>query len=930
VGAERGGAELRLGPPKQRAFLALLLTHLNQTVSRDQLVDGLWPETPPPTAVKTLQVFASGLRKALAEEAGLLVTRGQGYSFDLDPERLDAARFERLLAEGQAALSAGWPSAARSSLTAALALWRGPALADIPSEGFAAREAARLGQLRRAAVETRIEAELALGDHAQVIPELEALTAEHPLHEHLYGLLMLALYRAGRQAAALETYQSARSLLVEQLGVEPGPELQHLHRAILGHDDALHVPEQRREIPARSGEEDGHALAVPPALAVQPTRLVGRTSELDALSRMLAEDPVRLVTLTGAGGSGKTRLAVALADRLAPTFEGGVWFVDLAPVRDRAGVREAIEKAIEPRGPLEAFVAPLRALLVLDNFEQVLEGAPEAAQLLAAAPGLKIVATSRARLRLAAEREFPVDPLPESEAVELFVERARSISRDFAAGDGHVAAICRKLDGLPLALELAAARVKVLSPEALLARLDRRLPLLTGGARDLPERQQTLRGLIEWSYDLLSEEEQRVFRGLGVFVGGFTLEAAEQICEAEIDTLAVLVDNSLVRMIGGRFQLLQTIREYAIDRLDAAQEAGLRERHARWFNGYTAELDALTNGPEQQQALDRLAAEDGNARAAIEWALAAPDPDVALELSANMGWSWFMRGHYRDAKRFLAAALELDGGSDVVRAKALMRLGASLDELGEDDEAIAAYTQCAELRRTLGDLPGTAGALANIGGVYSKGDRASIERARPVLRESIEISRRLGDEIGVAGSTCNLGIVDLKLGAPERARPLFEESLAIATEHDHDWGKAVSHVNLGAALLELGETGAAERHFVDGLRAFHQLGNDGESLEAIEAVAAAAARDDPARAARLFGFSEALRTASGFPAPGEYDAKRVESAKSLVRELLGADRYRRLAGEGSTLSLEEVCSELLTQATVETGAASSARGESSR
>jgi predicted ATPase/DNA-binding SARP family transcriptional activator len=891
--ALRDGESLPLGGAKQRALLARLLLTPNEPVQADTLVEDLWGASPPASAAHSIQVYVSTLRKALGKDA--LVRTGGGYVAAVDPESVDALRFEALVAKARGAQ----PGRVGPLLREALGLWHGPALADFRYESFAQAPIAQLEEARLTALEDAFEDELATGGGAEQVAELQSLVAEHPLRERLRRQLILALYRAGRQADALDVYQETRRTLVDELGIDPSPELQELYRRVLNQDDAL-AAEARPKA----------AVQLPVSL----TRLVGRTRELAELGRLVGEDDVRLVTLTGPGGTGKTRLAVALAERLAPGFDGGVWFVGLAALRDPGLVRAEIEATLGVEDGLEQFLQPRRALLVLDNFEQLVEAAGAVAALLTAAPELTVIVTSRTPLHVSGEHEYPVEPLPEADAVELFVDRARAIKPGFTA-NGEVKGICRRLDGLPLALELAAARVKVLSADALLTRLERRLPLLVGGARDLPERQRTLTAVIEWSHDLLDEAEQRLFARLGVFAGGFTVDSAEAVCETDLDTLASLVDKSLVRAGDGRFFLLETIREYAVERLEASGDADdVRRRHAEWFHDFVRGVDGRLNGPEQPQGLAALGSEQDNVRAAIRWALDLPAPQLALELCGDMGWFWYLRGYHQEAGVFLSEALAFGEGSDEARAKALMRFGAALDEAGEDERSIAIYGEAADLKRRLGDRPGLSAALANLGGVYAKSETA-LDRAREVLAESIEIAREAGDEIGIASAGCNLGIVELRLKAPDRAAPLFEEGLEIAARYGHEFGEAVCHCNLGAALVDLGEPDAAEPHTLAGLRGYYELGSEPSVIGAIEEMAGIAVwREDARRAARLFGFAEAARQARGMPATGAYDALRDPRQKARARELLGDEAYEEAAAAGALLSLDEAVAEILATA----------------
>ena len=406
-------------------------------------------------------------------------------------------------------------------------MWRGPPLSDLAFESFAQGEIARLEELRLAALERRFERDLADGRHADLIGQLTAALREHPLRERFTAQLMLALYRAGRQADALAAFQDARSRLVEELGLEPGEELKALQRRILEHDPALDLATRARRRTS---------------LPASPSSFVGRRRELEHLRELLQRRGPRLLTLTGAGGTGKTRLALEIARRLEDGFADGACFVPLAAVGDGELVAPAIAQALGVRpGPgqsiaeaLKAFVRERDLLLILDNFEHLLDAAPIVSELLAAAPELTVLATSRTYLNLYGESEYAVPPLGlEVEAISLFAERARAARTDFAPTDGNaaaIAAICARLDGLPLAIELAAARIRTLSPAEILARLERRLELLTGGPRDVHARQRTLRDTLRWSYDLLPAREQRLFARLGVFAGGWSARAADAVC----------------------------------------------------------------------------------------------------------------------------------------------------------------------------------------------------------------------------------------------------------------------------------------------------------------------------------------------------------------------------------------------------------------
>ncbi len=502
----------------------------------------------------------------------------------VEPDELDLYRFRELLAQDRQ--------------REALALWRGPALADLAFEDFAQSEIARLEELRLSAMEGRFEHELADGRHAELVGELAAAVRAHPLRERLAGQLMLALYRSGRQAEALDAYRDARTTLVEELGLEPGEELSELQRRILVHDPALDFTRnsRRTELPA------------------SVTSFVGRRRELEEVRALVARPGVRLLTLTGAGGTGKTRLALEVARGVAGEFADGARFVPLAAVAKPelvpAGIAEALglqqNRGQSIEDALKAFLADRELLLVLDNLEHLLEATPLATELLAAAPELTILATSRTHLNLYGETEYAVPPLSAREdAVTLFADRAAAVRPDFAVTD-VVAEICARLDGLPLAIELAAARVRTLAPAEILARLERRLELLAGGPRDVPARQRTLRDTLLWSYDLLAPVDQRLFARLAVFAGGWPLAAADGVCCGDLEVgaaagLQSLAEKNLVLPeADGRFGMLETIRELAGERLTAGgEEPAIRGAHAHWYLAMAEEGGPNRRGAER-------------------------------------------------------------------------------------------------------------------------------------------------------------------------------------------------------------------------------------------------------------------------------------------------------------------------------------------
>ena len=684
-----------LGAPKQRGLLALLLVHRRRVVTAEQLIDGLWGEAPPASALQSLQVYVHGLRRALGAER--IETAGRGYRVVVEEDELDLDRFERTLERGRAALEAGRTDDAVDDLREALSIWRGPALADLPEETRRAAEAERLEELRLTALELRYDAELAGGRHDAVVAELETLTAEHPYRERFLEQRLVALYRCGRQTEALEVYRSAREVLAEELGLDPGPALQELERSILQQDPSLAAPEP----PTRSTRP----------LPVPPTPLVGRRLELAAVGSLFRDEGARLVTLTGPGGTGKTRLGLAVAHELEPELRDGALFVSLASVSSPELLVPSIADALEvregERNLAEGVIEHLRGqrmLLVLDNFEQILPAAPFVGELLAAAPRLWILATSRAPLRLAAEREYPVPPfdapdaglpfetLVKADAVRLFVARAQAVDPGFeldVASASEVARVCERLDGLPLAIELAAARAKLLAPGQILERLEREPNLLPSGPRDAPARQQTLAATIRWSFDLLGPAESEAFVRLGVFVGGCTLEAAEGICDVTLESLGALVDNNLLPSDATVVFMMprdgsplrrRTVRA-GRRRRGAAATRGLADRAGR-------DLAERTLAGEDMTAwLDRIQPEHDNIRAALAWSL-AHEPELTLRQASKLRLFWEVRGNFREGLNWIEEALPYaEGLSPEVRFSALAASGAIATRLGDLDLA---------------------------------------------------------------------------------------------------------------------------------------------------------------------------------------------------------------------------------------------------
>ncbi|MFE5730883.1 BTAD domain-containing putative transcriptional regulator [Streptomyces sp. NPDC056528] len=664
------GTDVAVGGPRVRALLTVLALRAGRPVPVRELVDEVWyGDEPPADAVAALQALVGRLRRALGRDR-VASTEG-GYRLDARPEDVDARRFERLAAEGAAALAAGDAGRAAVLLDEALGLWRGPVLADLPDR---AAEAARWEARRLDARRARLDAALALGDAPAALPELTALCEAHPLDEPLQALRIRALRDTGRAAEALAAYESVRRALADRLGTNPSPALRALHAELLAGRTAPAEPETA---PVRGN------------LRARLTSFVGRDEEIAALREDLRA--ARLVTLLGPGGAGKTRLSQEAAERGAGAWPDGVWIAELAPVTAPEAVPEAVLAAVgaretvlrgagaeelrtgnDPLARLVEHCAGRRMLLLLDNCEHVVGAAAELAEtLLARCPDLRILATSREPLGVPGEVVRPLGPLPVGVALRLLGERGAAARPGFSVeGDrGAAEEVCRRLDGLPLAIELAAARLRMLSVRQIAERLDDRFRLLTAGARTVLPRQQTLRAVVDWSWDLLEGAERVVLRRLAVFAGGCDLAAAEAVCAEGgagdvLDVLGALVDKSLVVASPGgagmRYRLLETVAEYARERLvEAGERAGVERRHLTYYRELARCTDPQLRGPGQVAAVARFETEYGNLRTALRRAVDARDEDEALVLVHSLLWYWQMRDLRTDALHWAEAAAAL-------------------------------------------------------------------------------------------------------------------------------------------------------------------------------------------------------------------------------------------------------------------------------
>ncbi len=842
---------------KLRQLLGALLVAGGQARSADWLADALWGPTPPASAEKLLQVYVSRLRKRLPPGLSV-ITSGSGYRLELEDDALDATRFERLVEEARYALTAGNPLLAGSLLTRALSLWRGRAFGELADLPFAALEAGRLEQLRSAAVEDRIDADLAVGRHHELIAEVCALADGHPLRERLQTQAMLCLYRAGRHVEALERYARLRAVLDEELGLTPGPEATELQRRILNHDPSLSLPPLT-----------GAAGGLPAPSSV----LIGRERELKELDALLDDDAVRLIVLTGSGGSGKTRLAVEAARCAAARFANGAAFVALAPLRDSRRVPGAIAAAVglEDRpsselGTLIEFLSGLELLLVVDNVEHLQDAAPVLVAILERAPRITIIATSRSVLHLSREHVYPIQPLAARDATTLFWQRARSAGSDIDAdADGEtIGRICERLDRLPLAIELAAGHARVVSPQELLAGLEPRLQLLAGGPRDLPARQQTMVAAIAWSHDLLDERARGAFRSLAVFAAGCTAEAARQICGVGIDQISTLVDDNLLERSvtdgGSRYSMLETVREYAAEELRKAGE--LDATQARHF-GYFLDLAEGCNlyaEAELPQDFDTANREQENLRAAIGWARASGRPADALQLAVTLENFWVTHDP-REGALLLAELSGPDRQLDPrLRARALRALGGAHQTMGELEPAEGYYRESRAILEDLADEKGIA--ILGYRLALTAVDRGEIVEGARLLEESLERFRMIGSPRGEAQTIGALGTVARARDDKTAAARLFERSASMCEQIGRPWWQALMLAEASEVALEVGDLAGAAERTTRLLELANRIGDQRRTLLGLAYLACVAARSgDEVRAAPIVAALEAGRVA---------------------------------------------------------------------
>ncbi len=901
----RDGSVVPLGGPRQRALLALLLIESGRSVASDRLIDELWAGEPPEGATTTLRSYVSRLRQSLGDGAPVIGT-STGYRLDLDGHQLDAAEFERLIRAADEGLAAGRLRSARDGFAAALTMWRGRPFADLSDDGSLAVEADRLEELRLHALEERISADIELGRSPELIDELEALVRRHPYRERMWGSLMLALYHSGRQADALATYHRTRQMLDEQFGLEPGDNLRAMEGAILRGEVVPIARAQRRD-----------------NLPVALTTFVGRDSDIADIVRILGTG--RMVTLTGVGGVGKTRLAIEAARSAEAIAPDGATFVDLAPVIEPAGVIRTVARALDTReqaggrelDQVSADLRRSRMLLVLDNCEHLRDAVADVvATILQACPEVRVLATSRSSLGIDGEIDYPVAPLEEAESIQLLLERMRTArpSADFDSESEAAARICRDLDGLPLALELAAARAKVLSPTEIAARLDDRFRFLVSWRRVASARHQTLKRAIDWSFELLAEPEQELFARLSTFVGGFTLESAATFLAADegraLDSIDRLVDASLVVVLAAspetRYRMLETVRQYAVARLDESGAAtAARDQHAAYFRALAERAEPELSTNAQASWFARLDAEHNNLLAALTHvADAASDSESLLSFTVALTRFWYVRGYLGEARERLERALDVSGDAPPALRRRGLTAAASVALLQGDYEAATRLAESSLVAaRETGEDRLVANGLSNLGAIMlAAGDN---ERAGSLLTEAVDRARAVGDRRILALSLNNLADHALTTADYEGAEPLFAESLDLLRELGDTANVARSLFNLGAVALRRDRLDEAGDRFAEGLAAARAAGDKEDICWCLLGLAALAAqRERGERAAELIGVVTALleEMSAAFK---PFERTLHDEARERARALLGEQEFEAARARGADMTLDE-------------------------
>lgn len=975
-----------IGGGRERTLLALLAIDPGRTATSDELIEAVWGDELPANPKHALQSAMSRLRRTLGSltSSDVVLTDTSGYRL-ADDITTDVQRFGNLV-DRAGSLNHDDPVTARNLLADAIDIGAGRPLADFAYDDWAQPHITSQSETLLLATGDRIELDLRLGRHNEVVPELQRLVAEDPLRERLWGLLMLALYRSGRQDAALAAFSEVRRLLGEQLGVEPSGELRRLEQGILDQD-----PELDADIDA---SVDGIAppmsrhLASAEKLPVQLTSFVGRGNDLEALEDLAGEQ--RLVTLTGPGGTGKTRLAIELASALRDAHPDGVWFVDFTEISSDDEVWSAIGSARGVRehesGDLAAVITrhigPDRALMLVDNCEHVIAGAAAATErLLVDCPGLRILATSREPLKAAGEVVWPVAPLripqlgPELgaedvagfDAVELLADRLTALNPRFVLDDDSapvLARICAAVDGIPLALELAAARAAAIGPVEVSELLAEHHELLAGGRRSAAPRQQSYEATVRWSYDLLLADEQRFFRSLAVFRGGFDLAAAEQISGASPDDVPTLVarlgDASLINrdaaaVASGRYRMLEPVRQAASKLLrEYDGEAGAREAHRDYYLELAARVGRGLRSHDQASFMRLVDVDRVNLQAAFEDSSRSGDAETALVIASALAPYMQVRGQLSEGRKLVASALDVGTGPDELRATTLIDLAnlsffqcdysemgkyadAAFDLIEPEEHPVVAADALAvqglaalkrrdqalahrlledsqRLYEDAGDSWGVGTALSYQGLVSL--DEGDMVAARQSYEASLSRLRGEGESWVTAFALCALGNLARAAGDRSLADSLLTEALSMSQRMDDTWGVARAEAYLGRLRIDDSELEMAATLLTDSLDRFLRMGDREDTALCLEGIAAlVAAQGDAESAVELFGAGRRIR-ASVIPAfsSENLDYLGTEPVVERLRDSLGPERFTEAMERGRALRTREAIASARQQA----------------
>lgn len=918
------GQLVRLKGPNQRRLLAALLLNANRAAPTGDLIRMVWGDNPPETAAHALEVYISEVRKVLRVAGGpeRLVKTGQAYVLSASGDDLDLRQFEDLVKQAQQARDSGDLRLGSRFVHQALSLYRGPVLADLGDPPFVVGERQRFEEARLQAVELRNEMDLQLGRHGPLLPELQILVREYPLRERFRSQLMVALYRLGRQAEASDVYQDAQERLREELGMDPGPELQATLKSILTGDERLGFVSQ----PEPSSKHN---------LPLRLTSFVGRSRIVTELHQRLSASQ-RLVTIAGPGGIGKTRLALEVASALVDDFEDGVWLVELAGLTEPILIGDAIasvigEQLAPGKDPIASLVDRLSSkhiLLVLDNCEHLLDAAAQVAHaVLTRCPHVRILATSREPLDLAGEYLERIGPLsvpkatlvlrgePPGEAMELLIDRARLAGVQIADKELAMATdMCRRLDGLPLALELAAGAMRRMSFTEVAGMLEAHLPLPASSHRMGEVRHRTLEATIGWSYELLTPDERRLLSWLSVFAGTFTIDAAVAVAPSlggEVSVvLSSLEDKSLVmtQRIENqtRYRMLDTVRSFAQARLTESNEAGsAKDQLLRWESDFSSQVGPSLLGPAQGRAIQAVDVEIDNVRAALAWAAVSGDRRAGVRIAAHLLNYWWMRSvkegrHHLDTLLAREQELSIDNGW----ARALLSRGCLLYSEGRLSEAVTDLERSLEMFTTLGEKQAVAECKHWLGRALLVDDAS---RARQLLEESVAINLEIGEIVAAAMSLISLAGWEIAYGDRVTGiQRLSELRNLIERAGDPPW--ILAHWAELTAFIEMEsrQLPDARDHLIQAITTYVRLESKQCWGHWFETAAVFFTRvGDHEHAATLLGSEERLRSVIGIPVPP--DAEYIRSlAQGAATEALGNDGFKDAMAIADGVTPEEI------------------------